>query len=66
MNIIDYNNLKKDIIFINKSSTIGLDKNKIKGDGVITGYGEISGRKVYVYAHDFTVFGGTLSEVNTS
>ncbi|WP_044204951.1 acyl-CoA carboxylase subunit beta [Flammeovirga sp. OC4] len=40
----------------------GLDKEHYLGDGVITGYGKISGRLVYVYSQDFTVFGGSLSE----
>jgi propionyl-CoA carboxylase beta chain len=40
----------------------GLDKKKIPGDGVITGYGTIDGRLVYVFSQDFTVFGGSLSE----
>ena len=33
------------------------------GDGVITGYGQISGRTVYLYSQDFTIYGGTLSEM---
>lgn len=40
----------------------GMKKQKFLGDGVITGYGTIDGRLVYVFAHDFTVFGGSLSE----
>jgi propionyl-CoA carboxylase beta chain len=38
-----------------------MDKNKISGDGVVSGYGKIDGRLVFVFAQDFTVFGGTLS-----
>ncbi|NIS34231.1 MAG: methylmalonyl-CoA carboxyltransferase, partial [Actinobacteria bacterium] len=34
-----------------------------RGDGVVTGYGEVNGRTVFVFAHDFTVFGGSLGEV---
>jgi propionyl-CoA carboxylase beta subunit len=41
----------------------GLDKQKIPGDGVVTGYGRIDGRLVFVFAQDFTVFGGSLGEV---
>ncbi len=41
-----------------------MDKNKIYGDGVVSGYGKIDGRLVFVYAQDFTVFGGTLSRAN--
>jgi propionyl-CoA carboxylase beta chain len=39
----------------------GMDKKKIPGDGVITGYGKIEGRQVFVFSQDFTVFGGSLS-----
>ncbi|MBL4577477.1 MAG: acyl-CoA carboxylase subunit beta [Flavobacteriales bacterium] len=47
-----------------RSSDFGLDKQKILGDGVVTGYGNINGRLVYVYAQDFTVFGGSLAEAH--
>lgn len=51
--------------FVNHRATdFGMDKNKILGDGVVTGYGKIDGRLVYVFAQDFTVFGGTLSRAN--
>ncbi|MCP3972908.1 MAG: methylmalonyl-CoA carboxyltransferase, partial [bacterium] len=40
----------------------GMEKQRIPGDGVITGYGKIDGRPVYVFSQDFTVFGGSLSE----
>jgi len=39
----------------------GMEKQKIPGDGVITGYGKVNGRRVFVFAQDFTVFGGSLS-----
>jgi propionyl-CoA carboxylase beta chain len=42
----------------------GMDEQVIPGDGLITGYGRIEGRNVYVFAQDFTVFGGSLSESN--
>ena len=42
----------------------GMAEQKVPGDGVVTGYGRIDGRLVYVFAQDFTVFGGTLSEAN--
>ena len=45
-----------------RSSEFGLDKEKYLGDGVVTGYGRVDGRLVYVFAQDFTVFGGSLSE----
>lgn len=47
---------------IHRSKDFGLDKEHYLGDGVITGYGTIDGRLVYVFAQDFTVFGGSLSE----
>lgn len=47
-----------------RSTNFGMDKNKILGDGVISGYGKVDGRLVYVFAQDFTVFGGTLSRSN--
>jgi acetyl-CoA carboxylase carboxyltransferase component len=45
-----------------RSTDLGLDKSRPLGDGVVAGYGNIGGRLVYVYAHDFTVFGGSLGE----
>ncbi|HET7819861.1 MAG TPA: acyl-CoA carboxylase subunit beta [Bacteroidia bacterium] len=47
-----------------RSQEFGLDREKYLGDGVITGYGTINGRLVYVFAQDFTVFGGSLSEAH--
>jgi propionyl-CoA carboxylase beta chain len=47
-----------------RSTNFGMEKNKILGDGVVSGYGKIDGRLVYVYAQDFTVFGGSLSRSN--
>lgn len=44
----------------NKGTAFGMDKIQVPADGVITGYGKIDGRKVYVYAQDFTSIGGTL------
>lgn len=45
-----------------RSTEFGLEREKYLGDGVVTGYGTINGRPVYVFAQDFTVFGGSLSE----
>ncbi|HET7746487.1 MAG TPA: carboxyl transferase domain-containing protein [Vicinamibacteria bacterium] len=42
----------------------GMEKQKVPGDGVVSGYGRVDGRLVYVFAQDFTVFGGSLSETN--
>ncbi len=47
-----------------RSSAFGLEKQKIPGDGVVTGYGTIHGRLVYVFSQDFTVLGGSLSETH--
>lgn len=47
-----------------RSTEFGLEKEKYLGDGVITGYGTVKGRLVYVFAQDFTVFGGSLSEAH--
>ncbi|RLD87764.1 MAG: methylmalonyl-CoA carboxyltransferase [Bacteroidetes bacterium] len=47
-----------------RATDFGMDKNKILGDGVVTGYGKIDGRLMFVFAQDFTVFGGSLSRAN--
>ncbi len=47
-----------------RTTDFGMDRQKIYGDGVITGFGSIDGRLVYVFAQDFTVFGGSLSETH--
>ena len=47
-----------------RSTDFGLGSRKILGDGVLTGYGTIDGRLVYVFSQDFTVFGGSLSEAH--
>ncbi len=47
-----------------RSTQFGLERQKFLGDGVVTGYGTIDGRLVYVFSQDFTVFGGSLSETH--
>jgi propionyl-CoA carboxylase beta chain len=47
-----------------RSTDFGLDKQRIPGDGVVTGHGTIEGRAVNVFSQDFTVFGGSLSEAH--
>ena len=47
-----------------RSNDFGLEKEQYLGDGVVTGYGTINGRLVYVFSQDFTVFGGSLSETH--
>lgn len=49
---------------MHRAKDFGLDKQHYLGDGVVTGYGTIDGRLVYVYSQDFTVFGGSLSETH--
>lgn len=51
-----------DMLVTHRSTSFGLEKKKIPGDGVVTGYGTIDGRQMYVFSHDFTVLGGSLSE----
>ncbi|WP_227354398.1 acyl-CoA carboxylase subunit beta [Haladaptatus salinisoli] len=46
-----------------RSHNFGMEEKQVYGDGVVTGYGEVNGRTVFVFAHDFTVFGGSLGEV---
>ncbi len=49
-----------------RSTDFGLDAQRPYGDGVVTGYGRIEGKLVYVFSQDFTVFGGSLSEAHAS
>lgn len=51
-----------DMFVTHRCTNFGLEKEKYLSDGVITGYGTVEGRLVYVYSQDFTVFGGSLSE----
>lgn len=51
-------------LVIHRCTDFGMEEQKIFGDGVVTGYGTIGGRLVYVFAQDFTVFGGSLSETH--
>jgi propionyl-CoA carboxylase beta chain len=51
-------------LVVHRTKDFGLDEQQYYGDGVITGYGTIRGRLVYVFAQDFTVFGGALSETH--
>jgi propionyl-CoA carboxylase beta chain len=53
-----------DMYVEHRSTDFGMEKTKIPGDGVVTGWGTINGRVVYVFAKDFTVFGGSLSETH--
>jgi propionyl-CoA carboxylase beta chain len=53
-----------DMFVEHRSIDFGMEKQKIPGDGVVTGWGTVNGRTVFVFAKDFTVFGGSLSETH--
>lgn len=53
-----------DKFVVHRSTDFGLDEQKFPGDGVVTGHGLVDGRAVFVFAQDFTVFGGSLSETH--
>ena len=50
-----------DMFVEHRSHDFGMDRETVPGDGVVTGYGMINGRLVFVFSQDFTVFGGSLS-----
>src|SRR5512146_3515107 len=53
-----------DMFVEHRSNDFGMEKSKIPGDGVVTGWGTVNGRAVYLFSKDFTVFGGPLSETH--
>ena len=53
-----------DMFVQHRSTDFGMERNRIPGDGVVTGWGTINGRTVFVFSKDFTVFGGSLSETH--
>src|SRR5882724_1386813 len=55
-----------DKLVTHRCSDFGMQEQKFQGDGFITGYGKVDGRTVFVFAQDFTVFGGSLSETNAA
>src|SRR5579871_1084056 len=55
-----------DKLVTHRCADFGMQEQKYYGDGFITGYGRIEGRLVFVFAQDFTVFGGSLSETNAA
>ncbi len=55
-----------DKLVVHHCYDFGMEKRRIYGDGVVTGYGRIDGRPVFVFAQDFTVFGGSLSGANAA
>ncbi len=63
--LLDENSFQEIGAFVtHRSSDFGMEKQKMLGDGVVTGYGKIKGKTVYVFSQDFTVFGGSLSETH--
>jgi len=56
--------VEMDKMVTHRCHDFGMSKNKVLGDGMVTGYGKIDGRLVFVFAQDFTVFGGTMSRAN--
>ena len=62
---LDENSFEEfDKLVVHRSSDFGLDKRRYFGDGVVAGHGLVNGREVFLFAQDFTVFGGSLSETN--
>ncbi|MCA9734716.1 MAG: acyl-CoA carboxylase subunit beta [Deferribacteres bacterium] len=62
--LLDENSFEEiDMFRTHTSTNFGMEDKKVFGDGIITGYGTIHGRAVFVYSFDFTVFGGSLSQV---
>src|SRR5262245_38779523 len=53
-----------DMFVEHRCADFGMQEQKVPGDGVVTGYGTINGRLVFVFSQDFTVFGGSLSEAH--
>ena len=63
--LMDRGSFEEFDMFVEHRSTIsGWRRRKVPGDGVVTGWGTINGRTVFVFAKDFTVFGGSLSEAH--
>jgi acetyl-CoA carboxylase carboxyltransferase component len=63
--LLDPGSFQETGVFVEHRTTdFGMADRKIPGDGVVSGYGTVDGRRVFVFAQDFTVFGGTLSEPN--
>ena len=63
--LLDENSFEEmGVLVTHRTTEFGMENQQFFGDGVVTGYGAISGRLVYVFAQDFTVFGGALSETH--
>ena len=65
--LLDHGSFEEFDMFVQHRSTdFGMEKQKIPGDGVVTGWGTINGRTVFLFSKDFTVFGGSLSETHAA
>ncbi|MDG2473921.1 MAG: carboxyl transferase domain-containing protein, partial [Paracoccaceae bacterium] len=65
--LLDENSFEEFDMFVShRCVDFGMERTKIPGDGVVTGWGTIDGRMVYVFSQDFTVFGGSLSETHAN
>ncbi|MEM9921546.1 MAG: acyl-CoA carboxylase subunit beta [Bacteroidota bacterium] len=63
--LLDENSFEEiGMLVTHRSTDFGMEKQQFYGDGVVTGYGTVNGRLIYVFAQDFTVFGGSLSETH--
>jgi propionyl-CoA carboxylase beta chain len=63
--LLDHGSFEEFDMFVEHRATeFGMERQKIPGDGVVTGWGTINGRKVFLFSKDFTVFGGSLSETH--
>jgi propionyl-CoA carboxylase beta chain len=63
--LLDKNSFEEFDMFVeHRTAEFGMTDQKIPGDGVVTGWGTVNGRAVFVFAKDFTVFGGSLSETH--
>jgi propionyl-CoA carboxylase beta chain len=58
--------VEMDRFVTHRSSNFGMDKNRVPGDGVVTGYGRVNGKLIYVYSQDFTVIGGSMSRTQAN
>jgi propionyl-CoA carboxylase beta subunit len=63
--LLDHGSFEEFDMFVeHRCADFGMEKSKIPGDGVVTGWGTVNGRTIFVFAKDFTVFGGSLSEAH--
>ena len=65
--LLDHGSFEEFDMFVqHRCVDFGMDNSKVPGDGVVSGWGTVNGRVVYVFAKDFTVFGGSLSETHAA